>query len=71
MHYIVHYIALHSALQKTGIHRFFNERFLNARGHLMYLQGELEDGETVYCLPPPGYENERIGSDGRPMIATR
>ena len=36
-----------------------------------YLQGELEDGETVYCLPPPGYENERIGSDGRPMIATR
>ena len=34
-----------------------------------YLQGELEAGETVYCLPPPGYENERIGSDGRPMIA--
>ena len=26
-----------------------------------YLQGELEDGETVYCLPPPGYENKRIG----------
>ena len=34
-----------------------------------YLQGELEDGETVYCLPPQGYENERIGSDGKPMVA--
>eukprot|EP00965_Chrysotila_dentata_P216210 6189247-Pleurochrysis_carterae.AAC.9 len=26
-----------------------------------YLQGELEPGEVVYCLPPPGYET--IGAD--------
>ena len=31
-----------------------------------YLQGELLDGEVVYCLPPPGYA--RIGKDGKPMI---
>eukprot|EP00965_Chrysotila_dentata_P058955 1956772-Pleurochrysis_carterae.AAC.4 len=29
----------------------------------VYLQGELEDGEVVYCHPPPGYET--TGSDGR------
>eukprot|EP00965_Chrysotila_dentata_P172732 5700381-Pleurochrysis_carterae.AAC.1 len=31
-----------------------------------YLQGELEQGEVVYCRPPPGYET--IGSDGRARI---
>jgi len=31
-----------------------------------YLQGELLEGEVVYCLPPPGYA--RKGKDGRPMI---
>ena len=31
-----------------------------------YLQGELIEGEVVYCLPPPGYA--RIGRDGRQMV---
>ena len=31
-----------------------------------YLQGELLEGETVYCFPPPGYE--RKGRDGRNQI---
>ena len=31
-----------------------------------YLQGELLDGEVVYCLPPPGHET--LGADGRPQI---
>eukprot|EP00965_Chrysotila_dentata_P029999 998925-Pleurochrysis_carterae.AAC.1 len=31
-----------------------------------YLQGELEQGEVVYCCPPPGYET--IGSDGRARV---
>eukprot|EP00965_Chrysotila_dentata_P024096 798626-Pleurochrysis_carterae.AAC.1 len=31
-----------------------------------YLQGELEQGEVVYCRPPPGYET--IGSDGRARV---
>ena len=31
-----------------------------------YLQGELLEGEVVYCLAPPGHET--IGSDGLPCI---
>eukprot|EP00965_Chrysotila_dentata_P257101 6212767-Pleurochrysis_carterae.AAC.3 len=31
-----------------------------------YLQGELEQGQVVYCLSPPGYET--IGSDGRACV---
>ena len=31
-----------------------------------YLQGELLEGETVFCFPPPGYE--RKGKDGRNQI---
>ena len=31
-----------------------------------YLQGELLEGETVYCFPPPGYEHK--GADGRNQI---
>ena len=31
-----------------------------------YLQGELLEGETVYCFPPPGYEHK--GADGRNRI---
>ena len=31
-----------------------------------YLQGELLEGETVYCYPPPGYEHK--GKDGRNQI---
>lgn len=31
-----------------------------------YLQGELLEGETVYCFAPPGYE--RKGADGRNQI---
>ena len=31
-----------------------------------YLEGELLEGETVYCYPPPGYE--RKGKDGRNRI---
>eukprot|EP00965_Chrysotila_dentata_P064921 2152050-Pleurochrysis_carterae.AAC.1 len=31
-----------------------------------YLQGELQQGEVVYCHAPPGYDT--IGSDGRPRI---
>ena len=33
-----------------------------------YLQGELLEGEVVYCYPPPGYEQDHIGRDGRPQI---
>ena len=33
-----------------------------------YLQGELEEREVVYCLPPPGANYSRLGKDGRPMI---
>ena len=31
-----------------------------------YLQGELLEGETVYCYPPPGYETK--GKDGQKQI---
>ena len=31
-----------------------------------YLQGSLEDGETVYCFAPSGYE--RYDTDGHPMV---
>lgn len=31
-----------------------------------YLQGELLDGETVYCFAPPGYTNARA-----PMVRTK
>ena len=31
-----------------------------------YLQGTLEDGEVVYCHPPPGYERE--DEDGNPLV---
>eukprot|EP00965_Chrysotila_dentata_P124437 4112851-Pleurochrysis_carterae.AAC.2 len=31
-----------------------------------YLQGELQDGEVVYCHAPPGYS--AYGADGRPRI---
>ena len=31
-----------------------------------YLQGELLEGEVVYCLPPPGHE--RRGKDGKEQI---
>ena len=31
-----------------------------------YLQGSLEDGEVVYCFPPPGYE--RRDAQGREMV---
>ena len=31
-----------------------------------YLQGELLEGETVYCYAPPGYE--RKGADGKNQI---
>ena len=33
-----------------------------------YLQGELLEGEVTYCFPPPGYEDEHVGRDGRPQI---
>ena len=42
-----------------------------------YLQGELEEGETVYCSLPPGYETvvdkkgvrrPNVGADGKPRI---
>ena len=32
-----------------------------------YLQGMLEEGETVYCSLPPGYEDE-MGTDGKPAV---
>eukprot|EP00965_Chrysotila_dentata_P025651 852046-Pleurochrysis_carterae.AAC.1 len=31
-----------------------------------YLQGELEEGEVVYCHPPPDYET--TGTDGRTRV---
>eukprot|EP00965_Chrysotila_dentata_P030574 1017801-Pleurochrysis_carterae.AAC.1 len=31
-----------------------------------YLQGDLEEGEVVYCRPPPGYET--TGSDGKTRV---
>ena len=31
-----------------------------------YLQGELLEGETVYCYPPPGHE--KFDANGKPMI---
>ena len=31
-----------------------------------YLQGELLEGETVFCFPPPGYEQK--GKDGKNQI---
>jgi len=34
-----------------------------------YLQGELEPGEVVYCLPPLGYESEHVDARGQPQIA--
>jgi len=33
-----------------------------------YLQGELLDGEVVYCLPPQGPGYATIGKDGLPMV---
>ena len=33
-----------------------------------YLQGELLEGEVVYCLPPPGEGYATIGKDGLPMV---
>ena len=33
-----------------------------------FLQGSLEEGEVVYCQPPPGYEKENLDSQGRTMI---
>ena len=34
-----------------------------------YLQGELEDGEVVYCTPPQGHEGiAGLGADGRPRL---
>eukprot|EP00965_Chrysotila_dentata_P189613 6173410-Pleurochrysis_carterae.AAC.1 len=32
-----------------------------------YLQGELQQGEVVYCYAPPGYATV-LGADGRPRI---
>jgi len=32
-----------------------------------YLQGQLDEGETVYCSLPPGYPNEKT-ADGQPAI---
>jgi len=32
-----------------------------------YLQGDLEAGEVVYCLPPPGHAGEK-GADGQPRV---
>ena len=34
-----------------------------------YLQGELAEGETMYCYPPPGYE--RKGKDGKNQMFCR
>ena len=31
-----------------------------------YLQGDLEDGEVIYCSEPPGYET--LGADGRARV---
>eukprot|EP00965_Chrysotila_dentata_P164870 5443882-Pleurochrysis_carterae.AAC.1 len=31
-----------------------------------YLQGDLEEGEVVYCRPPPGYET--TGADGKTRV---
>eukprot|EP00965_Chrysotila_dentata_P032659 1088383-Pleurochrysis_carterae.AAC.1 len=31
-----------------------------------YLQGELQQGEVVYCHAPPGYAT--LGADGRPRV---
>ena len=33
-----------------------------------FLQGSLEEGEVIYCQPPPGYEKEHLDSQGRTMI---
>jgi len=33
-----------------------------------YLQGQLLEGEVVYCLPPPGEGYATIGKDGLPMV---
>ena len=33
-----------------------------------YLQGELLDGEVIYCLPPQGPGYATIGKDGLPMV---
>ena len=33
-----------------------------------FLQGSLEPGEVVYCYPPPGYEQEHLDDQGRPMV---
>ena len=32
-----------------------------------YLQGNLEEGEVVYCQPPPGPHGQ-LGADGRPRV---
>ena len=48
----------------AGHHRFGMHRwdFVSA-----YLQGELEEGETVYCQAPPGPHGQ-LGADGRPRV---
>ena len=48
----------------AGHHRFGMHRwdFVSA-----YLQGELEDGEAVYCQAPPGPHGQ-LGADGRPRV---
>eukprot|EP00965_Chrysotila_dentata_P209215 6185170-Pleurochrysis_carterae.AAC.1 len=34
--------------------------------YLLYLQGELQSGEVVYCHAPPGYAT--LGADGQPRV---
>ena len=37
-----------------------------------YLQGELLEGEVVYCLPPPGEGSyATLGKDGLPMVRSQ
>ena len=50
-------LASLAAREGMGLHRY---DFVSA-----YLQGVLEDGEVVFCYPPPGYE--RQDSNGEPM----
>ena len=50
-------LASLAAREQMGLHRW---DFVSA-----YLQGELEEGEVVYCSSPPGYE--RIDDSGEQM----
>ena len=50
-------LASLAAREQMGLHRW---DFVSA-----YLQGELEEGEVVYCSAPPGYE--RTDDDGEQM----